>query len=434
MTHLVAQYDYHYSAQMKRYLQQIVKAFSGWQYETGRMINGALERRIVPCRMATKDRMVAQMMRGGENTLLTVPMITVQRTGLTRKPNMDGSQTFSSTVHVAERAKDPVTTKYTGERGQSYTIERLMPIAFDMTVQIDIWTSNESQKDQLLEQILTVAGREFDIQNSDALVDWSALTTMQMTDLSLSSRSIPVGTEDDIDVATISYTMPFYLNPPAKITRQVLIQEVRTNVDTDGITGAGTFTQTFVTPNDYRIAVQKGVITLCDHEGVPVSWKAFEDLYRAKIASGFTQMRLKKSDDADGAEIVGVLYATDDETQKEWQIDIDTLPANTLPPVNGIIRPLSMSPGNGLPNALNGQRYIIYEDLGTSQAWGVVKAYANDIIEYRNNRWEVMTSAGEITHETVLNMASGTQLRGSDRGWEKAIDGLYLPGHWRILA
>jgi hypothetical protein len=434
MTELVAQYDYHYDAQMKRYLQQIVKAFSGWQYETGRTINGKPERRIVPCRMASKDRMVAQIMRGGENTLLTVPIITVQRTGLTRKPGFDGSQTFSSVLHVAERAKDAVTGRYTSDRGQSYTIERLMPIAFDMTIQIDIWTSNENQKDQLLEQILGVAGREFDIQNSDNIVDWSALTTMQMTDLSISSRSIPIGTEDDIDVATINYTMPFLLNPPAKITRQVLIQEVRTNIDTDSVTGAGKFVQQTITPNDYRIAVQKGVITLCTNDDVPVEWTAFENVYRTKIVSGVSQMRLKKTDDEDAAEIVGLLYATDDPTQKSWQIDIDTLPANTLPPVNGIVRPLEMSPGNGLPQASNGQRYIVYEDVGTSQSWGTVNARTYDIIEYRNNAWIVTTSASAIIDATVLNMASGTQLRGSNRGWEKAIDGLYLPGHWRILS
>lgn len=428
-------YEYFYDAQTKRYIQQIVRAFSGWQYATGRKNpDGTPELRTVPCRPATTNRMVASLMRGGDNALLTVPLITVHRSEYAINKSQDGSQTFSSTIQIAQRDQDPTTGKYTKNRGQGYTIERLQPYPIEMTIQVDIWTSNMDQKDQLLEQMLPVVGREFDIQNSDNAVDWTALTTMKCTNIQLSSRAIPIGTEDEIDVATLTFTLPCWINPPAKITRQVLIQQVITNVDgTAEPVGEGAIAQTIVAPNDYRIGVQKGEITLLGRDSTPKPWSELESIYRTRIFSGVTQLRLRKTTTS-GSEIVGTLHKTTDPNIMGWQIDVDTLPSNTLAPVNGIIRPLNMSPGQGLPIAQNGQRYIIYDDLGSSQAWGSVHAKAHDIIEYRDGVWSVAHAASSLTSAYVSNLRSGTQLRWSGNDWEKSIDGVYIPGDWRIFS
>lgn len=429
----VMAYDYFYDAQMKRYLQQIVHGFSGLKYRTGRVINGSPEERVVPCRPATQSRMVASIMRAGENSLLTVPIITVWRSGLQRAPQNDHNHTFRGTLQVAERSKDE-NGNYGSSRGQGYTIERLMPVPFEMTVQIDIWTSNMDQKDQLLEQILVMAGREFDIQNSDNALDWAALTTMRLSDIMLTNRAFPIGTEDEIDIATLTYTLPIFLNPPAKITRQVLIHEVRTNVDNaDTPTGQGGFARSIVTPGDFQVAVQRGVITLLGNDHMPKPWTKLGDAHRVQIQSGVTEFRLRKNGDADAAEIVGTLYATEDDTMMDWQIDIDTLPSNTLPPVDGIIRPLQVSPGNGLPSPASGQRYIVYEDMGTTEAWGTVNAKANEIIEFSNGAWRVATHLIDLDGSLLLNISSGSQLRWNGDEWEKAIDGIYGPGYWRIL-
>ena len=428
-------YDYFYDAQMKRFLQQIVRAFSGFKYRTGRTVNGLPEERTVPCRMATQSRMVAQIMRGGDNALLTVPIITVAMTGLTRKPENDHNHTFRGTIQVSEREKDPVTGQYTGNRGQGYTVERLMPVPFEMTIQVDIWTSNMDQKFQLLEPILAIAGREFDIQNSDNALDWAALTTMRLSDITLTSRSVQIGTEDEIDFATLTYTMPFFINPPAKITRQTLIHEVRTNVDVgEEPSGQGEYVRTIVTPNDYRIAINRGIITLLGVDEMPANWSDLGPVYRTHLLSGVTQLRLRKTGDPESMEIVGTIFDTNDPTQMSWQIDIDTLPANTLPPINAIVKPLDAHPGAGLPAAVNGQRYIVYQDVGTTFGWGDLNAKQYDIIEYRNGVWIVVSRAAEITDALLLNLSTGNQLRCTDHVWELAIDGIYGPGYWRIFS
>jgi len=430
----MTRYDYFYDAQMKRFIDQIVRAFSGLQYATGKTVGGQPELRTVPCRPATMNKMVASLMQhAGNNTLLAVPLITVARTGLARKPEIDGNHTFRGSVQVAERARDE-NGRYLEGRGQSYTIERLMPVPFEMTIQIDIWTSNMDQKDQILEQILMMAGREIDIQNSDNAVDWSALTTMRLTDISLSSRSFPVGSDDDIDFATLTYSLPFHLNPPAKVTRQVLIQKVVNNVGAgETVETASPYVQSVVTPSDYRIQILKGVITLLDTRNKPVPWSALQDTYHTAIATGQTQLRVRKGEQEDAPEIIGIVHVTDVDEELEWQVDIDTLPTNTLPPVNALIKPLNHAPGRELPEAQAGQRYLVVQDIGTSETWGTVNARANDIIEFRNGQWTVVMAANTTQHAIVLNLSSGTQLQWDGHDWLKAIDGVYNGGSWRIF-
>lgn len=432
-------YDFFYDAQMKRYLQQVIAAFSGFKYQTGRMINGALEERIVPCRAATSNRMVANLLRNAsENTLLTVPMITVARTALRRNQEMDRNHTFTEMITVRERAKDQ-NGKYLNEAGDSYTVERLMGVPFELTFQIDIWTSNQEQKDQLLEQILIIAGREVDIQKSDNPLENSSLTQLKLTDVNWSSRSVQVGTEDEIDVATLTYTMSFMLDPPAKVHRTARIQEVRVNVDIDNSdegptpNGNGDFVRFSATPEDYHVAIQRGKITLLTAEQGIAEWSALSEVYRKPLTYGVSELRLRKVGNPDGAEIVGLLYQNADPSILDWQIDPDTLPSNTLAPVDAIVRPLNSAPGIGLPPAADGQRYIIYDDISTSQSWGTVNAKKNDIIQYSNGTWVVVSEAANMGTETLVNLSTSTQLTFNEGGWEKTIDGEYGPGYFRIV-
>lgn len=115
------------------------------------------------------------------------------------------------------------------------------------------------------------------------------------------------------------------------------------------------------------------------------------------------------------------------------------MPANTQAPIDGIIHPINSFPGKGLPGNETGQRYLINHDIaGPSQAWGELRAHANDIIEYQRiggiGRWVVSHSPvrGDKTPNFVLNLASGRQLRWNGEDWVYTIDGVYAPGYWRL--
>ena len=52
-------------------------------------------------------------------------------------------------------------------------------------------TSNTDQKLQLLEQILVLFNPALEIQQNDNPVDWTTITTVELTDIQWTSRSIP---------------------------------------------------------------------------------------------------------------------------------------------------------------------------------------------------------------------------------------------------
>ena len=69
----------------------------------------------------------------------------------------------------------------------------------------------------------------------------------------------------------------------------------------------------------------------------------------------------------DYTEVIGtVAYNTTDESILDFTVDIDTIPANTQGAINAVINPLKNGPGDGLPAAANGQRYLILEDIGST--------------------------------------------------------------------
>src|ERR1044072_7686854 len=100
-----------------------------------------------------------------------------------------------------------------------------MPLPFEMDVQVDLWTSNLEQKMMLVEQMLVTCYPQFEIQNSDNALDWTAVTVCFVEDeMTFSSRTVPIGTTDEIDIFTMRLRLPFWLTPPAMIRRLTRIE------------------------------------------------------------------------------------------------------------------------------------------------------------------------------------------------------------------
>ncbi len=369
------------------------------------------------------------------------------------EPDREAMQSPSlvDTVHATERARDIVTGEYTSERGNSITIERMMPRTFTLTVQVDIWTSNMDQKLQLLEQIDTLIYPSFAIQNSDSALDWTALSLATLESQNFSSLSIPIGTENEIDVATITLKLPVYLSPPARVTRQNLIQQIITNVnegekDDKGVLLSTTeLTRVVTTPGGHCVRAERGVLTLLgptgqtvDEQGSVYAWDDLFALYGTVLRQGETQIRLRSTLSEDTSEdVIGVLFETDEPNQLVWQPDIDTLPSNTINSVTGVINPLHNVPGEGaVPPATEGQRYLLLEDLaGPSQVWGNISASAGSIIQYQSGAWVVSFNAmGHEQIEYVTNRNTGRQFVWSvdQQSWVMALDMVYGPGYWRL--
>jgi hypothetical protein len=442
--------DYWYDGQMRRFLAQIIRAFSGFQYRTGYNANGAPQLVMVPCRGATTERMVANILSNGStNAANAVPMICVYQTGLRGRRDAIQNPNHVSTVQVTERDVDG-NGHYTGDRGRSYTVQRLMPRPFEATFNVDLWTSNLDQKHQLVEQIATIFYPDIAIQNSDNPLDWTALTTLHLEDeIQWSSRSVNIGTESEIDVTTFTLRLPFWLSPPAKVQQQKLIEQIIVNIHDghhdDLPTDENLLTRQIITPGDHCISVENGRITLLGSEAAPhdaegniYPWHDLLRLYGTLRPTEST-IHLKQNDNLDDTadDIVGSIQIEPSQPNVLiWSVHPETLPANTLAPVDAIIDPRKHFPGEHLDLPQPGQRYLLVHSLsGPSQAWGNLNAHEGAIIQFGETGWtEVFrpTHGDTTTKVYVLNKHTGRQLRWNGFDWVLTIDGEYHPGMWRI--
>lgn len=452
--------QYFYDEQLRRYIQQFVRLFGGFSVKMGRDKNGNEVFQRVPVRYGDMNRMAAAIIRNNsENTINTTPFMSAYITGMTLKPDYRANPTHVEKVRVYERGFDYENNQYTNDIGCGYTIERHMPVPYDLTMQLDIWTSNTEQKLQLLEQILVLFNPSLNIHTSDNEFDWTSLTYVELSNVVWSIRQIPQGVDDIIDVASLEFNFPVLINPPAKVRKQTIIhtiinklQEVDVNSDDielfeQGIPISAPTQYTLVALEDYQIQFLNGEATILtkagtqvDSNGQLLDWKDILKNFGA-LRPGISNMRFKRTNDplSYDNDVIGTLqYHPTQANKLIVTLDPDTLPKNTLPTVDAIIDPTKAGPGVGsIPVSATGQRYLVLDKVptGAGSNWGTVNADTNDIIEYNGSSWVVVFDADQTsTTQFVTNTTTSKQYEwdGQNQQWIDSYEGVYSVGYWRI--
>jgi hypothetical protein len=187
--------------------------------------------RRIPVTYGDLSRQVAMIIaNNSENVVPSVPRMAVYITGLEMDRSRTSDSTFVSKLHIRERAFDVNGQEYLNTQGKNYTVERLMPSPYNMTLNCDIWTSNTDQKLQILEQIMMLFNPTLEIQTSDNYIDWTSLSVVNLERIDFSNRSIPSGTESEIDIATLGFSTPIWISPPAKVKRLGVITSIVTTI------------------------------------------------------------------------------------------------------------------------------------------------------------------------------------------------------------
>ena len=220
--------DYFYDGQIRRYVTQFMRVFIGFKYKTG---DGTIKH--VPVTYGDMTRQVAAIIKeNSENKLSSVPKISCYISGLEMDSTRLADASFVSKLNIRERAWEEVDgqVEYQNYQGGGYTVERLMPTPFKLSMKADIWTSSTDQKLQLTEQILVLFNPSLEIQTTDNYIDWTSLSVIDLSSINFTSRSIPVGTESDIDVCSLEFKMPIYISPPAKVKKLGVVRNLIMNV------------------------------------------------------------------------------------------------------------------------------------------------------------------------------------------------------------
>jgi len=456
-----------YDEQIRRFLLQFTRIFSNFQVEYGRNEEGTAHTLVrVPIRYGDSSRQVQTVMQNNSaNFMTSVPMMSFYITGFDYdRPRMQEPYFVNKTA-VRQRTYDDNTNTYETTQGNAFTIERLMPVPYKLTIKLDIWTSNTNQKMQLLEQIAVLFNPALEVQSTDNYIDWTSLSVVELVSTAWSSRAIPVGTTDSIDVCTMTFSLPIWISSPAKVKKLGVVERIIANIhDSNGDASNAVLdndlllgTRVVITPWDSQILLinnklqalrpsavvdqSNASLTPADSPDSNLLWTSLIGAYGV-LRPGISQVFLEQPD---GTEVVGeVAYDPTDDRFMLYTVNIDSTPQNTLSPVRSVIDPLRSGPSAGLPAAAAGQRYLLTEDTGSESgnatAWqGALGqpliAKVNDIIEYVDGRWQVVfdNTSSPVNLQYVTNITTGIQYKWTGTTWVKSYQGLYPGGQWRIV-
>ena len=475
-----------YDGQVRRYLTQTIRVLSNFTVRYG---DGTLVR--VPVMYGDQDRQAASIIRqNSENKINSVPRMSVYITGLDIDHNRLGDSSYVGKVHVREREindSDPNNPVYTTGQGRNYTVERLMPTPFKLTMKCDIWTANTEQKLQLLEQILVLFNPSLELQTTDNYIDWTSISVLNLSSVMWSSRSVPVGVETPIDIATLTLETPIWISPPVRVKHLGVITKIITSLYNSAATDNNSYidglgqplvtsdttlsnllAREVVTITDYNIQVYNNQAILLHktessipseptldipvRQGNTIPWQDLFDRYPGKYIAGSSTLFLTQSN---GSQVIGTVAVSPlDPTILQVNWDGDTRPSDddldspgnrdasggrSLGTFDAIIDPTKVYPGHGMTGETAGDRFLIVEDIvNTSDndisAWGNFQAYANDLIEYNGTSWEVIFNSAQES-DTMLwqtNIYTGVQYMWNGVMWAKSFEGEYRAGEWRL--
>ena len=444
----------------------------------------------VPVMYGDITRQVGSILRdNSENKVPSVPRMGVYIQGLETDSSRISDSSFISKQHIREQKYNAVTESYEGIQGKNYTVERLHPTPYILNCNVDLWTSNTDQKLQLMEQILVLFNPTLEIQTTDNYIDWTSLTTVSITSINFSSRTIPVGTDSEIDVASISFAVPIYISPPVKVKKLGVITNIIASIHNES---AGTIEADLSTPQlsawDDSIVVGRvdrdgneiyetsnatNVATVTyENQGIYVEGNNIKLIYKGKVGTvdwrtlfeampgsyepGISQIHLRRLDYQDVEYAIVGTFSTNpiDETQIVVNWDADSLPDNTV--LTGPVGDRSnvdyiIDPATTGTTALNlgstTPRVLILNPIGDStntdgpDAWKNTNgtdfvAQANDIIEWDGTKWHVVFDASANDSSTdvvyITNLTTSKQYRWNNTEWLLSVDGEYPRGTWRL--
>lgn len=464
--------DYFYDGQVRRYITQFINLMSNFAYKDAK---GTLVR--IPVRYGDVNRQVAQIInKNSENAIPSAPFIACYIKDLQFDRARLQDPTFISKIHIREREFDSEGQEYLNVQGNNYTVERIMPSPYIITFVADIWTTNTEMKFQIWEQLVVFFNPSFEIQTTDNYIDWTSLSVVHLERQTFSSRTIPQGISQDIDICSLEFTAPIWITPPAKIRKLGIITKIISNIFAQ--TAKGTIGSIYdkegaaeifnelspestltVTPGNYSLLVFNSTARLVlpasnetnidlTNSSMNPSWMTVLDLYPGKFKAGLSQLRFAKPGESEVIAYISLDPAN--EQSMLLNIDNDTIPTNTVisgrGSVDAIVNPETYD-GRGKSA---GTRYLILDDINNTPLFGTVgfdgpeawknldgsdfKGFANDIIEWDGSSWNtVFDSSASTSTVYITNSYTGVQYKWEDETWSKSFEGIYENRLWRLI-
>ena len=105
------------------------------------------------------------------------------------------------------------------------SVTRIMPIPYNMSMELSVYASNTLQMHQILEQILILFDPILQIQTNDKPFDWSRLTYVELTGIN-NEENYPSGSEKRIITWSFNFMIPIWLSPPMAV-KDELVRKIK---------------------------------------------------------------------------------------------------------------------------------------------------------------------------------------------------------------
>lgn len=222
--------SYYYDYQLKRYLVQFMAIFAGMQVEFGATETREAALVKVPITVGNKDRVVAAIKaENTQNKPVRLPIMSVYMSNIDLAPERrKGVGQSRREVFMPTGGMFPDDFK---------TIRQRMPVPYNATFDLHIFTSNTEQKMQIIEQILMIFDPMVQIQTSDDVFDWTKITQVELTNIGF-EENFPTGTDRRIIQTTLTFALPLWISVPADV-RNDFIRDIFLRVgavSTDSVT------------------------------------------------------------------------------------------------------------------------------------------------------------------------------------------------------
>ncbi len=221
-----------YDAQIARLLIQLgTKVFGGYQVISGFQTDGKIRMKDVPVMFGGQSRVVAQLFNGlSDNVVVSLPIMSYTVTNITRKVSEVRNPQQTQQFVVRYRARDPDGNLLVNQPGKYIVVERLMPVPFEMDLELHIWSSNTDQLFQMVEQLCAVFNPDLELAISDSPLDWTSPTRILFKGGVQFNEVTPAQNPDPTQIAVMNFSTTIRLALPVRVYDASLIHEIDVNI------------------------------------------------------------------------------------------------------------------------------------------------------------------------------------------------------------
>lgn len=230
---------YFYDKQVENYVLQFMAIFGGLQVQLGKYGSEDPQFITVPIYYGQPDRVVAAILAENvQNKPIRLPAMSAF---------IKGFNFAADKVHGLGQERRVTYTPVGGlVPNDTVVVHQLMPVPYDMDIELTIVSSNTDQQWQILEQIMPLFTPQLEIQTGDSPLDPSRINQVTLTAGPNMDNPNPIGTDKRILQCSMHFTVSIQISVPAQVKKD-LVQKIYLRL---GAVGASTSTMDIISELD----------------------------------------------------------------------------------------------------------------------------------------------------------------------------------------